>query len=474
MTILVIDVGSSSIRALQFDEQLQLLPHSIHRIEHRFSPEGTADAEHLRELIEICIDRALETAAGRAIAAVGMATFVGNLLGVDEHGAPVTPLFTYADTRSDHDAELLRQKFDLHDAHRRTGCRIHPAYHPAKLAWLRRTHPDRYERVQRWLDLATYCYETWFGHPVPTSYSIASWSGLLNRHTLTWDADWLVGLGIAREQLPALADFDDVQSGLAPIAARRWPALQEVPFYLALGDGAAANIGTGGDSPTRPVLTVGTTAAVRIVTHDPAPVDPGLWAYRVDARRHLIGGATSEGGSIFAWARDVLRLDAPNVELALGERPLGAHGLTVLPLLAGERSPGYHAGATGVIQGLRLQTSALDIVQALLEGVALRLRIIYDRLGRPGDFLLAGGGALVQSPAWTQMLADILGKPLILSDVPEATALGVARLIANDTPGETAHATKYTFRPRSGSAAAAETLLEQHLRLYEMFYSADG
>jgi gluconokinase len=198
-----------------------------------------------------------------------------------------------------------------------------------------------------------------------------------------------------------------------------------------------------------------------------------LWAYRVDARRHLIGGATSEGGSVFAWARDVLRLDAPNVELALGERPLGAHGLTMLPLLAGERSPGYHAGATGVIQGLRLQTSALDIVQALLEGVALRLRIIYDRLGRPGDFLLAGGGALVQSPAWTQMLADILGKPLILSDVPEATALGVARLIANDTPGETAHATKHTFIPRSENAAAAETLLEQHLRLYEMFYSTD-
>lgn len=473
MTILVIDVGSSSIRSLLFDEQLQPLAHSIHRIEHHFSPEGTADPEYLRALIEICVDRTLEAFTEGAITAVGMATFVGNLLGVDEHGAPVTPLFTYADMRSEHDATLLQQTFALRDVHWRTGCRIHPAYHPAKLAWLQRTQPDQYERVCRWLDLATYCYETWFGRPVPTSYSIASWSGLLNRHTLTWDPDWLIGLGIAREQLPALADFDDVQSGLAPIAARRWPALREVPFYLALGDGAAANIGTTGDSPIRPVLTVGTTAAVRIVTSDPTPVDPGLWAYRVDARRHLIGGATSEGGSIFAWARNILRLDVSDLDRALSKRPLGAHRLTVLPLLAGERSPGYHAQATGVIQGLRLQTSALDIIQALLESVALRLRIIYDRLGRPGDSVLAGGGALVHSPAWAQIIADILGKPLLLTDIPEATALGVARLIANSMPGEVDRSTSHPFIPRSESAAAVDTLLAHHLQLYQMFYSDD-
>lgn len=472
MTILVIDVGSSSVRALQFDDHLRPLPHSMHRIEHHFTPEGTADAVHLRTLIETCIDRSLEISPDRSITAVGMATFVGNLLGVDVHGSPITPLFTYADMRSYRDAQYLGQICDLREVHRRTGCRIHPAYHPAKLAWLHRIQPDLYRRVHRWLDLATYCYEIWFARPVPTSYSIASWSGLLNRHTLTWDTDWLAELGIAHDQLPALADFDAALSGLALTFAQRWPALESALFFLAVGDGAAANIGTSGDSPTRPVLTVGTTAAIRIVSPDLIPVDPGLWAYRVDARRHLIGGATSEGGNIFAWARSVLRLDIPDLDLALRQHPLGAHGLTVLPLLAGERSPGYHGDATGVVLGLRLHTSGLDILQALLEGVALRLRIIYDLLGRPGDHLLAGGGALMQSPAWAQIIADILGKPLILTDTSEATALGVARLIAAESAVHFSQSERKLL-PRPENQSRVDELLERHQHLYQTIYADD-
>ncbi|MCP6467902.1 FGGY-family carbohydrate kinase, partial [Klebsiella pneumoniae] len=91
-----------------------------------------------------------------------------------------------------------------------------------------------------------------------------------------------------------------------------------------------------------------------------------------------------------------------------------SHGLTVLPLFAGERSPNYRADATGTIHGLRLDTAPLDILHALIEAVALRLRVIFDLMGRPGEFVLAGGGALSQSPAWTQITADALGIPLYL------------------------------------------------------------
>lgn len=472
---LVIDVGSSSVRALLFDEQCQLIPDSIVRQGHSFSLEATADPIHLRELVENCIDEVLQHPRTINIHAVGMATFVGNMLGVDQNYIPITPIFTYADSRSTADAEQLSQQHDLTEVYQRTGCRIHPAYRPAKLAWLKRIQPELFGQVATWTDFATYCYSTWFARSVSCSYSIASWSGLLNRHSLTWDEQWLDTLEISADKLPPLADYSDVQQGLQSDYAERWSKLQNVPFYLAVGDGAAANIGSSGTSADRPVLTVGTTAAIRIVSETSGDVPTGLWNYRVDAKRHLIGGATSEGGNIYAWAKKSLKLDLADLNQQLLQRDFGAHELTVLPFLVGERSPGYHADATGTIQGLRLDTSSLDVLQALLESVALRLCLIYDLLEQPGDAILAGGGALTGSSAWRQIIADTVGVPLHIVDTPEATAQGIAKLIAVHQ-GETADISptiQAVITPRSGQADRVSAALSRQTQLYHALIQHD-
>src|SRR6185312_3584306 len=108
----------------------------------------------------------------------------------------------------------------------------------------------------------------------------------------------------------------------------------------------------------------------------PAP-PRGLWRYRVDRRRSLLGGATSEGGNVYAWCREVLRLpDDDAVEAALRARTPDTHGLTVLPFLAGERAPGWRGDRRAAITGLSLDTTALDVVHAALEAVALRLALV--------------------------------------------------------------------------------------------------
>lgn len=440
MTLLVIDAGSSSVRALLYDDAGQPLPGAVARRSHQFHTNQagavTADAVALRVLIEACIDEILGYRQAGAIRAVGMASFVGNLVGL-RAGVPITPLYTYADTQPGQDVAVWRSLLDTDAAHERTGCPSHTAYHPARLHWLRRTQPETFAAVDCWTDFATACYRDWFGRDVPCSYSVASWSGLLNRETLTWDSVLLDTLGLTETILSPLADFDAVQTGLAGDYARRWPALRNVPFFLAVGDGAAANIGSGGVDRQHPVLTVGTTAAVRMVATDTLPpVPPGLWAYRVDARRHLLGGATSEGGNIFAWARETLCLpDTATIESELQGRPPDGHGLTFLPLLAGERSPGWSVDAVGVVHGLRLSTTPLDILQAALEGVALRLSIITERLGLPDVPILAGGGALASSPAWAQIMANALGRPLHIIATEEVTGRGVALLLLGALDG---------------------------------------
>lgn len=437
MTVLVIDIGSSSSRALLFNDRAQPIPGARVSRPHEFvtSPPGASfiDADELRYQVEACIDDILSHPAARSITLVAMDTFVGNVVGLGADGRPLTPLYTYADTRSAQDVAALLNEVDPVLAHQRTGCRVHTAYLPGRLCWLRHTQPHDYAQVRRWVDLGTYLYSRWFNRIIPATFSVSAWTGLFNREQVAWDEEWLAQLELKPEYLPQLSDYDDPAVGLSTDYAKRWPLLAGIPFFLALGDGASANIGSGCIDKTRIALTLGTTGAVRLATDDTLPPVPaGLWSYRVNRRLHLVGGATSEGGSVFGWARDVLRLpDNDTLERQLVGLQPRQHGLTVLPLLAGERSPGWMANATGTISGIRLSTTPLDIVQAILESVALRLAIIASQITQvaaPDAQIIAGGGAITASQAWAQIIANAMNKPLHISHETDTTARGTAIL----------------------------------------------
>ncbi|PJF27160.1 MAG: carbohydrate kinase, partial [Phototrophicales bacterium] len=262
MSFLVLDIGSSSSRAILFDDALRPINGADSSQIYAFSsdPPGAAtfDANILCGQVEVCIDNVLRHPAAQSIRAVGMATFVGNVVGVDSEGQPITPIYLYADTRCADDVAALRAQHDEASVQDRTGCRIGSAYLPARLTWLRRTDPALFQRVDQWVDFGTLLYRRWSGDETPCSPSAASWSGLMKRRTATWDADWLNALDLTASAFPTIAR-DGFSARLSDTYARRWRPLRDVPFFLALGDGAAANIGSGGLSPERIALTVGTT-----------------------------------------------------------------------------------------------------------------------------------------------------------------------------------------------------------------------
>ncbi len=479
MTFLIIDLGSSSIRTMLFDESARLIPGTIVRRSHQFvtQPDGAslADAEMLRTQVEACLDDILSHPAASHISAVGMTTLVSNLVGLDVNSHPLTPLYTYADTQSAEDAAALKQEIDAEAAHQRTGGLVHTAYWPARFRWLQRTQPALWRQVHHWQDLGTYVYEQWFGRPVPCSYSVASWSGLLNRERLAWDETWLRHLDVSSASLPPLADYTQTQQGLMDRYAQRWPQLRDVPFYLAIGDGAAANIGSGAVEAGVAALTVGTTAALRMVSREVnPPVPAGLWSYRVDAAHHLMGGATSEGGNIFQWMRETFQLPSEaEMETRLAHATPDAHGLTFLPLLAGERSPGWALNASGTIHGLRLSTRPLDILQAALEGVALRLAAVAQQLNR-AERIMASGAALEKSSAWLQMMADALARPIALLAETELAARGTALLLLSAQEGhrltDYPPQIKHMIAPREAGVRALSAARERQRALYDMLY----
>jgi gluconokinase len=432
--VIALDVGTSSARASLYDGAGRPVAERFHQVPYEPTVTRDGGVEHdpnvLLDAVAACVDAVL-AGGDDAILGVGVTTFWHGLLGFDAAGRPATALYTWADSRAARDAARLRETLDEAALHARTGCHVHASYWPAKLRWLARERPAEVSRVARWGSFGEHLELALFGEAA-TSVSMASATGLFDGGRGAWDAEALAAAGVEERQLFEVVDRTAARRGLRAPWAGRWPALRAVPWFPAVGDGAASNVGSECVVSGRIALNVGTSAALRAVPPHSAPPPRGLWHYRIDRARSLLGGATSEGGNVFAWCRDVLRLpDDAALEQALASRPADAHGLTVLPFLAGERAPGWRGDRRAVLAGLSLDTSALDIVHAALEAIALRLARVYRLLAPhvPADHVIvASGGALTRSPAWSRMVADALGHAIAWSREPEATGRGAALL----------------------------------------------
>lgn len=479
--IVALDVGTSSVRALLYDAQGRPLPGVQASVPTPLRTTGDGGAEvdpaALVEAVVACLAAVREQAGGlvHQVVAVAMCTFWHSLLGLDARGRPLTPIYTWADTRAARAASGLRHTLDEQAVHARTGCHFHCSYWPAKLAWLRRRRPALFRRVQQWLSPGDYILLRLFGE-ARCSHSMASGTGIFAQNRLDWDDELLAALGLERRQLAPLVDLEAPLRGALPAWRQALGPLAEVPWFPAVGDGAGSNVGSGCLGRERVALMVGTSGAMRVLFEAARAEAPwGLWCYRADRRRFLIGGAISNGGNLYAWMQQALRLPSyAELERELAALAPDAHGLTVLPFLAGERNPGYAPQATGTVTGLRWHTRPVEILRAGLEAVAYRLALIYELLAphASGEArIVASGAALLQAPVWTQIMADVLGRPVLTTLESEASSRGAALLAAEALglladAGAAPPAIAATYEPDPARHERYQEALERHRKLY--------
>jgi gluconokinase len=284
-------------------------------------------------------------------------------------------------------------------------------------------------------------------------------------------------LKIKRENLPEIAAEDSRTFKLNEKYARRWKLLKTARWFPAIGDGAANNIGAGCVKKEKAALMIGTSGAMRVAFEGEIPrnIPAGLWCYRIDRKRIIIGGALSDGGGLYRWLKDNFRLneDDDHTEEEIEKRAPDAHGLTFLPFLAGERSTGYNEAAAGAVLGLKIAHDHIDIVQAALESIAFRFAEIFEQLNEVCEIreIIASGGALRESPVWTQIIADVLANDMSLPDTREASSRG-AVLLALETVGKiksiadlkTPEGQKFEFDK------ARNLIYEKARRRHEKFY----
>ena len=416
-SVLSIDVGTSGVRAALFHEDGNQVEGAQAITRCSVSNFAELDPEALVAEVKKTVDPLLTTPVSTAsqIDTIAISTFWHSLVGVDAEGRPTTPLLTWADTRAVPEAKSLRAEFDENEVHARTGCRLHPSYWPAKLRWLKRERREQFDATQLWLGFGEYLCLKLFGEVVP-SISMASATGLFDQRACDWDFDFVEALGLSKNSLPQLKNRKPLRS-------------KEIFIF---GDGAANNIGAGCSTKDKIALMIGTSGAMRVVfAGEPLEkLSPGLWSYRVDRERVVVGGALSDGGGLLQWLIQSLNVSDRNLQEQLAVLEPDAHGLTILPFWSGERSTGWHAAARGGIFGLRHDTTTVEIIRAALEAIAYRFALIADALDEiaPGAEISATGNALRSSPVWLQIIADVLGRPVLFGGAPEASIRGAALL----------------------------------------------
>lgn len=415
--ILAIDLGTSSVRTALFDARAQPLPgtsaHQAYRVRHTVTHGAELDPAVLLRATRQCLrqTRAFTKTAPRAVAG---SAFWHSLLGLNRAGEPITPVYTWADSRCAEDAARLREEFDERQIQQRTGCMLRATFWPAKLRWLRRTQPRLFRLVTRWVSPAEWIFEKLWAVRA-CSHSMASGTGLYNLRRRAWDDELLAASCLTNAQLGALRDVVDNDGALV---------------FPAIGDGAASNLGSSASAPGVVAINVGTSAAVRAVLTTESPLPFGLFRFVVDQKRFLLGGAVSNAGNLHAWCRRELRLpeDERAFEKILRQNPPGAAHLTVLPFWVSERAPSWPEHLDGAILGLSQTTTAGDLLRATTAAVSYRLADILELLektiGRAKRIIVSGG--ISPSPAALQILADALGRTVETCANQDASLRGAA------------------------------------------------
>jgi len=380
------------------------------------------------------------------ILGVGISAQMFNTLPVDENCQPLTPMLSWLDARAVKQADEVLSGDTPDFLFRHTGNIPTAKDTIPRMLWLKEERPDIWERTYKLLDCKEYILHKLTGK-IAIDYHGASVYFLADPHTKQWSKEACDRLGIPMEKLPDAMPCTQVLGEVTPEAATATGLLAGTPVVICAGDVAVAQSGSGANAPGRAHLCIGTATWVGVSVNefknDP---DKPFWGLaHIDPDKWMISGEMETGGGALMWFRDVFCEPEKQQAAAQGisayqlinqmvdSVPPGADRLIFGPWLSGERAPVLDHYARGAFIGLSMGHTRAHMARAVMEGVAFHVGWIIEALetlGLPiGQINAIGGGAT--SPTWTQIISDVIGRPLHIVEHPlEAGAMGAALAVA--------------------------------------------
>ncbi|MGW0733063.1 FGGY family carbohydrate kinase [Streptomyces sp. NPDC002851] len=429
MSILTVDVGTSMIKAVVFDDQgTEIAVSRLATVVDRPQP-GWAEQD--MDTVWNAIVFTVRSVLSELRDPVRLVSFTAQGDGcwlVDGQGRPTGPAVLWSDGRAAAIVERWAKDGVLEAAFRRNGSLTCTGMPNAIWSWLAEHDPERLERSAASLTAAGWVFSRMTGQ-LAVDESDAS-APFLDHSTGTYDPKIveMFGLSWAERLLPKVLSEQERVAEITPEAAGQLGLEPGLSVVMAPYDIAATARGVGAVNPGQACSILGTTLCTEIVrksvdaTGEPCGINI---AYR-GRERVLRAFPTLSGTEVLSWAAATLGLDGPPelAALAFTAEP-GAHGLAFLPYLspAGERAPFLDPRARGTLWGLTLEHDRGDVARAVFEGLSLAVR---DSLAASRsditELRLCGGGA--NSDAWCQLIADVTGVPTARSTDTEVGAKG--------------------------------------------------
>ena len=443
--LLGIDIGTSACKVAVFDRDGQVKAAANGDYPVYYPKEGWAEQNPEEWWSAVCQAIGEVLAKGKIspeeIAGVGIDGQSWSAIAVDREGRVLTNTPIWMDTRAQSICDRLNEEIGSDNIFEVAGNSLQPSYTTAKILWYKENLPDVYEKIYKILQSNSYiAYKLTdaMTQDVSQGYGLHCFDMRMG----TWDEEMCRKLGLPMEFLPEIVACDHVVGTVTKKAAQECGLKEGTPVVAGGLDAACGTLGAGVIHPGETQEQGGQAGGMSICM-DEYKADPRLiLGYHVVPGQWLLQGGTTGGGGVMRWFErefaDYERSTAQEKQKSslvqlneIGEKVApGCDGMVFLPYMAGERSPIWNPHAKGVFYGLDFSKTKGHMVRACMEGVALSLRHnleIAQEAGAQAEVLRAMGGS-ANSLLWTQIKADVTGKPIVVPSSDTATTLGAAIL----------------------------------------------
>lgn len=430
-TILIIDLGTSSAKAVLFD----LTGHVRAEAEMPYETHAFAGGRQEQDPLDwwaACVEAVRGLGDLSSVGSISLAGTMQSVIPLDADGAPVRSAILYSDSRADEVFRRFAPLFEQLHAGAIIGNHINELMSVFKIAWLREHQPDLYRKTSMFHSGAKdYISYRMTGEHV-TDPTAATTVGLMDVKLRRWVSVLADAVGIALENLPRIEPADFEVGRLARNAARELGVREGLSVINGCGDAGAATIGAGVSRPGQAYIYLGTSAWVALVREVEAvglPHDLYTLAHPAPGLVIRIGAMLSGGDSV-AWFRRIANGKFEDLEHQLTAVDQSPPEVLFLPYLKGERCPFYDPKVRGAFLGLDRSHGPTELFYSVLEGVAMALRANMEALGVGGEEIrLIGGGAV--NAVWPQLIADVTGRSIVVTHMPAAaTAFGAFSIAA--------------------------------------------
>jgi xylulokinase len=434
--ILVYDAGTSSLKAVVYDDMGRIITKRSLFYDYETPEEGWAEIDPERwwlSLLSVTADLRSEGVDLGKLRGIALTGQMHSAVLLDAGGQILGPSILWLDRRASVETVELQQHFKL------PPYKLNSSYTLPKLYWQSRHQPQLLARTATILWPKDYLRYRLTGVRA-TDYTEGIGAALLNWESREWAPERIRFCGMNPEVLPEILPQETTFT-LHTDVAKALGFSGDCLVLNGCGD-IAALLGGAPYRPGRLVYSLGSSSMYFADVPESKSEAEGLYSLDIAGYR-LFGGVSSTTGASLKWAHDTLwgGEDGAPFESMISQvlaEPVKNDHLLFFPFLAGERSPFWSDTITGGFEGLKLHHTRIQLTRAVMEGTAFSLRYILDLMERANvsitEIALAGGGA--RTKGWPEMIAAVTGKPVLVYNAEETVTTVLYAMMAGVLKGQ--------------------------------------